>query len=56
MEHRTVLLEEARKSDTCARFVQASSSSVYGNNTKVPFAETDDVEHEASVVEVGSSQ
>lgn len=39
----TVLLEESRKSDTCRRFVQASSSSVYGNNPKVPFSEDDDV-------------
>lgn len=28
----------------CKRVVCASSSSVYGNNTKVPFSETDDVE------------
>ena len=38
----SVLLEESRRTG-CARFVMASSSSVYGNNTKVPFAETDDV-------------
>jgi len=43
VEGTTVLLEEARKSDACTRFVQASSSSVYGNNTKVPFSEDDDV-------------
>lgn len=38
----SVLLEEARKA-ACSRFVLASSSSVYGNNAKVPFAEDDDV-------------
>lgn len=38
----SVLLEAARRSG-CDRFVMASSSSVYGNNEKVPFAETDDV-------------
>lgn len=36
------LLEAARLHDV-ERFVMASSSSVYGNNEKVPFAETDDV-------------
>jgi len=39
----TVMLEAARRSAGCTRFVMASSSSVYGNNPKVPFAETDDV-------------
>jgi UDP-glucuronate 4-epimerase len=43
VEGTTVLLEEARKCETCARFVQASSSSVYGNAKKVPFSEDDDV-------------
>lgn len=38
----TLLLEEARQAG-CARFVMASSSSVYGNNPKVPFSEDDDV-------------
>lgn len=38
----TLLLEEARKAG-CTRFVMASSSSVYGNNPKVPFSEDDDV-------------
>jgi len=37
-----VLLEAARVAGV-ERFVMASSSSVYGNNEKVPFAETDDV-------------
>lgn len=32
----------------CERVVCASSSSVYGNNTKVPFAETDAVNHPIS--------
>ncbi len=38
----SVLMEEARRAGV-GRFVVASSSSVYGNNAKVPFAETDDV-------------
>ena len=38
----TVMLEAARRTGV-ERFVMASSSSVYGNNAKVPFAETDDV-------------
>ncbi|MEM1165359.1 MAG: NAD-dependent epimerase/dehydratase family protein [Planctomycetota bacterium] len=37
-----VVLEAARAAG-CERFVMASSSSVYGNNTKVPFSEDDDV-------------
>lgn len=43
VEGTTVMLEAARRSDSCKRFVMASSSSVYGNAPKVPFAETDDV-------------
>jgi len=39
----TVLLETARRYGT-AKFIFASSSSVYGNNPKVPFAETDNVD------------
>jgi len=38
-----VLLEACRKSSGC-RFVFASSSSVYGNNKKIPFAESDNVD------------
>jgi len=38
----SVLLEESRRAGV-GRFVLASSSSVYGNNAKVPFSETDDV-------------
>ncbi len=42
-----VLLEALRKSPG-TRFVFASSSSVYGGNTKVPFSEADAVEHPVS--------
>jgi UDP-glucuronate 4-epimerase len=38
-----VLLEAARRAGS-ARFIFASSSSVYGNNRKVPFAEDDNVD------------
>jgi len=38
-----VLLEAARKSGV-KNFIFASSSSIYGNNKKVPFAETDNVD------------
>ena len=41
------LLETARKYK-CAKFVFASSSSVYGNNTKTPFHEDDRVDHPIS--------
>jgi UDP-glucuronate 4-epimerase len=37
-----VILEGARRAE-CERVVVASSSSVYGNASRVPFAETDDV-------------
>lgn len=43
----TAMLELARRRG-CARFVFGSSSSVYGNNAKVPFAETDPVDHPIS--------
>ena len=39
-----VMLEAARKAHPGGPFLLASSSSVYGNNEKVPFAEGDDVE------------
>lgn len=39
----TSVLLEAAKQSNLSRFVMASSSSVYGNNRKVPFAEEDDV-------------
>lgn len=42
-----VLLEAARQAGV-PRFVFASSSSVYGNNPKVPFAEEDNVDHPIS--------
>ncbi|MEZ4460342.1 MAG: GDP-mannose 4,6-dehydratase [bacterium] len=41
------VLEVGRKHGV-GRFVLASSSSVYGGNTKVPFAETDPVDHPVS--------
>ena len=42
-----VLLEAARRHDV-SRIVFGSSSSVYGNNEKVPFSEDDPVEHPIS--------
>ncbi len=39
----TANLLEAARTHNVERFVMASSSSVYGNNEKTPFAETDDV-------------
>ncbi len=42
-----VLLEAARKHDV-KKFIFASSSSVYGNNEKVPFCETDNVDYPIS--------
>lgn len=44
----TVTLLRAADRAGCSRFLFASSSSVYGNNAKVPFAETDPVEHPIS--------
>ncbi|MEM9083065.1 MAG: GDP-mannose 4,6-dehydratase [Planctomycetota bacterium] len=44
IEGSTVMMEAARKAIPEAPFLLASSSSVYGNNEKVPFAETDPVE------------
>ncbi|MCF7814769.1 MAG: GDP-mannose 4,6-dehydratase [Candidatus Cloacimonetes bacterium] len=41
------LLEECKKHGI-KKFIFASSSSVYGNNKKVPFAETDPVDHPIS--------
>merc|ERR1711897_73850 len=43
------LLEVARTADPMPRIVYASSSSVYGLNTKVPFAEDDVVDQPASL-------
>ncbi|MBT3221231.1 MAG: NAD-dependent epimerase/dehydratase family protein [Proteobacteria bacterium] len=42
------LLELAAKQKNPPRFVFASSSSVYGNNKKLPFSETDPVDHPIS--------
>jgi len=42
-----VLLEAARRHGV-RKFIFASSSSVYGNNRKVPFAESDNVDHPIS--------
>ena len=44
----TVLLLEACRRRGIGRFVFGSSSSVYGNNVKVPFAEDDAVDHPIS--------
>ncbi len=52
IEGTVAMLDAARASATGAggppRFVFASSSSVYGGNTKVPFAEDDPVDHPVS--------
>jgi UDP-glucuronate 4-epimerase len=45
----TVMLELARAMPGLKHFVYASSSSVYGGNTKIPFAETDAVERPVSL-------
>ncbi len=39
----TVMLDAARNAK-CPKFILASSSSVYGNNKKIPFAESDNVD------------
>jgi UDP-glucuronate 4-epimerase len=44
----TVRLLEACRRRRISRFVFGSSSSVYGNNVKTPFAETDPVDHPIS--------
>ena len=44
-----VLLEAARRMPALRHFVYASSSSVYGGNTKIPFAVTDPVEKPISL-------
>ena len=44
----TVNLLDAAVKNNVAKFLFASSSSVYGNNPKVPFAETDNVDHPIS--------
>jgi UDP-glucuronate 4-epimerase len=45
----TVMLELARKLNRLKHFVYASSSSVYGGNTKLPFSVEDPVEKPASL-------
>lgn len=44
----TVNMLDAAVAHGCEKFVFASSSSVYGNNEQVPFAETDNVDHPIS--------
>ena len=44
----TASVLRAAERAACRRVVMASSSSVYGNNAKTPFAETDAVEHPIS--------
>jgi UDP-glucuronate 4-epimerase len=44
-----VMLEMARRLPRLGHFVYASSSSVYGGNRKLPFAETDRVDHPVSL-------
>lgn len=44
----TMVLLEACRQRGIKRFVFASSSSVYGNNEKVPFSESDNVDHPIS--------
>lgn len=43
------LLEAIKAADPVPALVYASSSSVYGLNTKLPFSETDPVDHPASL-------
>ncbi len=42
------VLEAAARSDSAPKFIFASSSSVYGNNVKVPFSESDPVDNPIS--------
>ena len=44
----SVNLLDAAVGQRCSKFLFASSSSVYGNNPKVPFAEDDNVDHPIS--------
>jgi len=46
------VLELARRSDRCRHLVYASSSAVYGANTKLPFAVDDRVDHPLSLYAV----
>lgn len=49
VEGHLVLMEAARKLKNLKHFVYASSSSVYGANTKLPFSVDDPVEHPVSL-------
>jgi len=49
VEGHLVMLELARANRNCRHFVYASSSSVYGNNPKLPFAVEDPVDHPISL-------
>ena len=49
VEGHLVLMEAARKLKDLKHFVYASSSSVYGANTKLPFSVEDPVEHPVSL-------
>jgi UDP-glucuronate 4-epimerase len=49
VEGHLVMLELARANPNCQHFVYASSSSVYGNNTKLPFSVEDPVDHPISL-------
>lgn len=40
----TINILETMRENNCTKLVFASSSSVYGNNTKIPFSETDNVD------------
>lgn len=44
----TICLMEVMRKSGVKKLVQASSSSVYGNNLKIPYSETDPVEHPIS--------
>ena len=45
----TVVMLEAAHRHNVGKFIFASSSSVYGNNEKVPFSEDDNVDHPVSL-------
>ncbi|MBC7905511.1 MAG: NAD-dependent epimerase/dehydratase family protein, partial [Rhodospirillaceae bacterium] len=49
VEGHLVMLELARANDKCRNFVYASSSSVYGANTKLPFSVEDRVDQPISL-------
>lgn len=49
VEGHLAMLELARANDKCRHFVYASSSSVYGANTKLPFSVEDRVDHPISL-------